>query len=102
MVSHPVLHRPVIFEKCGFKSYSKGEIISDILNIQGNISFVSFENCDIELPSYRFIGGNKDVTRFVVKNSNIRVINPKYSTARLNIVEFRDNIIAESLQQSLK
>ena len=102
MVNHPVLHRPIVFEKCIFKRDKDVNRISELVYIQGEVSSVSFIECDIELSGYRLLGGNIELKYFAIKNSKVKALESKYATVKLRYVDLENNAIAEPLQDTFK
>ena len=74
LINHPILHRPVIFEKCNFLSVAKRNN-SDLIRIStDNIQSVSFDSCVFNLPGFRLVGGLKKIQELRIKDCEFRHI----------------------------
>ena len=74
-VNHPVIHRPICFVNCRFSSKNKSKSGSSIVSIKAvSLPKVSFQSCDINLPGYRLIGGDKMVETLVVQDCHFESI----------------------------
>lgn len=103
VINHPVFHRPVVFEGCTFRTKSTRPRIQEIVSLKAEVvSQVSFDNCDIDLPNYRLVGGDKEVGELVIKKSKIKNIEKKYSTVKAIKMSAAGNTLSESLKSVLK
>lgn len=103
IINHPVFHRPVVFEGCTFRTKSTRPKIQEIVSLKAEgVSQVSFDNCDIDLPSYRLVGGDKEVGELVIKKTKIKNIEKKYSTVKVRKMSVAGNTLSEPLKSVLK
>ena len=103
IINHPVFHRPVVFEGCTFRIKATRQKIQELVSIKAECSpSVSFYNCDIDLPSYRLVGGDKEVGELVVNKCEIKNLEQKYSTVKVRKMSMSGNTLSEPLKKVIK
>lgn len=90
-INHPLLHRPVLFYDCTFRSNISSNKSYELLNVKDSISSVTFEKCDIELPFYRLVSDNKLVGLLTIKNTVLSSLDSYSSTSKIDCVKFEGN-----------
>lgn len=84
VISHPVLHRPVVFEGCNFFSNVKRGKASDIISVSSNYKpYIRFYNCEFNMPGFRLVGGNGELEELSVNNCNVKNIEYQVFSVRV-------------------
>lgn len=103
IINHPVFHRPIVFQRCTFRTKATRSRIQELVSIKAEWTpYVTFDNCNIDLPSYRLVGGDKEVGELLIKKSEIKNIDHKYTTAKVRKMSVMGNIVSEPLRKIIK
>lgn len=96
-INHPILHRPVYFEGCTFKSvHTRKKENSYLISINSNpISDVSFESCEFNIPGVRLVGGSGTIGAVSINNCSFYEIEAHLITSNTKELKIVNNFFAK-------
>ena len=96
-ISHPVSHRPVLFENCRFLSNHQYDYKPEVICLTNNNKKISFLSCTFDIPDYILIGGNKEIEELIVHNCTFHSVDSHVFHVKVNNNSFTDNKVSKGV-----